>query len=267
MYYDNLIENRSFTIEECISHFETVDLHSKEDIIKNAWALKALANNNNLLEDLIKSDLKNGITEFQKTNYYTPQSLILGRGSNFYFRANIWEPQSIEEINNEDTNIYGLCHDHNFSFLTVGYFGPGYGTHIYEYEPSQVKGNVGEKINMKSVGEFRLKKGEVMLYEASKHIHTQIPPKSLSVSINLMIALPEQNIKDQYIIDSKTQKIVDCIGPGINAQEFLIQLASQFGNSSSLKYLKQIYKNFPAARTRRAAKSAYLQLQSRLKNA
>ena len=44
--------------------------------------------------------------------------------------------------------FYHVPHDHNFSFLTVGYLGPGYWSEYYEYDYGEVVGMPGEKVDL-----------------------------------------------------------------------------------------------------------------------
>ena|SRR5258708_40346341 len=95
-----------------------------------------LSNNRNFLSTFLISELKN-IADFQPMNYYTAQTIMLGGVSNkFYLRANVWVPaRLLHKVNGEgEKRLFSFerPHDHNFDFVTVGYFGGGYQTDIYE---------------------------------------------------------------------------------------------------------------------------------------
>ncbi len=68
---------------------------------------------------------------------------MLHRASEKYFiRANFWPSprDSVFKLSGTSPFFYGLPHDHNFSFLTVGYLGPGYWSEYYEYDYAAVTG-------------------------------------------------------------------------------------------------------------------------------
>src|SRR3546814_33924 len=77
-----------------------------------------------------------------------------------------------------DPFFYGKAHDHNFSFLTVGYMGPGYWSEYYEYDYANVAGYVGEKVNLRYIEKSKLDEGKVMLYRIHRDVHLQLPARS-----------------------------------------------------------------------------------------
>ena len=109
---------------------------------------------------------------------------------------------------------YELPHDHNFDFLTVGYFGPGYASDYYEYDYDKVHGVIGEKAGLRFVERATLEPGKLMHYRAHRDVHSQLPPESLSVSINIMHANGAQGLLDQYRFDVEKDEIAGVISPG-----------------------------------------------------
>src|SRR3546814_20614025 len=67
---------------------------------------------------------------------------------------------------------YGLPHDHSFHFLTTGYWGPGYVSDDYDYDPESVDGRLGEPMAANFVGRSRLSGGWMILYRAHRGIHS-----------------------------------------------------------------------------------------------
>jgi hypothetical protein len=96
---------------------------------------------------------------------------------------------------------YGLPHDHNFHFLTTGYWGPGYVSDYYDYDPETVDGRLGEPMTLKFVERSQLGEGKMLLYRAHRDIHSQLPPEQLSVSLNIMDEGEHVPWRDQYIVD------------------------------------------------------------------
>ena len=106
-----------------------------------------------------------------------------------------------------DPFFYGVPHDHNFSFLTVGYLGPGYWSDYYEYDYGAVVGFPGEDVALRFVEKSRLEQGKVMLYRAHRDIHLQLPADAMSVSLNILETSHNSVFRDQYRFDVERSKI------------------------------------------------------------
>ena len=141
-------------------------------------------------------------------------------------------------------------HDHNFDFLTVGYFGPGYETLIYEYDYSQVVGKIGEKIKMRLLERTQLDYGKIMLFRAGKDIHNQYHPKSLSISINLLVSSPEVPLREQFYFDLDKEEISGYVETNSSVRSMLIQLAEFVGDQNTCSILEILSKEHPNHRTR-----------------
>ena len=158
---------------------------------------------------------------------------MLHRASEKYFiRANFWpSPQdSVFKTSGTSPFFYGIPHDHNFSFLTVGYLGPGYWSEYYEYDYEGAAGVPGEKVDLRFVEKSRLEPGKVMLYRAHRDIHNQLPADDMSVSINIMEASPSLPFRDQYRFDVKKCEIVGILNR--TATEALLALAADHGGGN-----------------------------------
>ena len=100
-----------------------------------------------------------------------------------------------------------MPHDHNFSFLTVGYLGPGYWSDYYEYDYGEVVGFPGEEVDLRFVEKARLEQGKVMLYRAHKDVHLQLPADEMSVSLNIVETSHSSVFRDQYRFDVENRTI------------------------------------------------------------
>ncbi|WP_141111245.1 hypothetical protein [Chromobacterium haemolyticum] len=195
----------SLNTEEFIEKIHaSIDINDIESVKEAAPWLKALANNRRLVPDILQRDLKNYLLG-KETSFYNPQSFIIGSGNNFFLRGNMWFPLPQQQGPLADRMAavfsYRMAHDHNFLFATVGYHGPGYTTEIYEYDSSSVIGYVGEPIKLNFLERTQLPVGKVMIYRPHQDAHLQIPPESLTISLNLMIANPKHTQRDQYFFD------------------------------------------------------------------
>ena len=181
-----------------------VDLADEASIAHCAALLAGLQHNRTFLADRVVAALKASYADQLEINRYSAQVFLLHRGARgFYLRANLWPAatDAVTAASGAAAFSYGVPHDHNFSFLTAGYFGPGYVSDYYEYDAEQVDGRLGEPINLQFVERSQLSEGKMMLYRAHRDIHSQLPPEQLSVSLNIMDEGEHVPWRDQYIVD------------------------------------------------------------------
>ena len=225
-----------------------------EDSTRNAaYWLKRLNNNQSFLGDLLLERLKaQGKATIESG--YGPQAIILSpmRGRMF-LRANIWPSESDLCFKNSgsQTFVYGVPHDHNFSFLTSGYLGPGYRSDYYTYEYDDVAGFPGERANLHFEGRSQLSQGKLMLYRAHLDVHSQLPPESLSVSLNVMHVDAAQCWYDQYGFDTEADEVSRVLSP--NATEVFLRTAVASGSEEALDYAQWVGATHPSERLRLAS--------------
>ena len=150
--------------------------------------------------------------------------------------------------------FYYLPHDHNFNFLSVGYYGPGYTSEYYEYDHDKVIGIPGEQVDLRFVKKAQLSQGKVMLYRAKTDVHYQIPPESFSVSLNLMedsVDLPRIN---QYRFNIKDKTINRVINR--NSGPVFASIAAELGNDNTIQLLHDLGQHSPCQRTKTAVVTA-----------
>ncbi len=239
------------SLEEYLEYIaEQVDLTDQESVLCSADALAALALDETLLATHVNDELRHW-TDFQPGNAYSAQTLTLGGGRDFSVRANMWLPPSPSDDGWEDhLYAYGLAHDHNFSFLTVGYYGSGYQTRIYEYDHDDVIGYPGEPVDLQFLERTSLPKGKVMYYRASTDVHTQEHPDEFSVSVNLLIVGAGVRKANQYTFDLETSTVsgyVQNVGTG---RVMLAYLARFFGNDRTAGLLDELSQTHPHPRLR-----------------
>jgi hypothetical protein len=115
-----------FCLEEyCELVTQRVDMADIDSLREHAWLLRGLANNRDFLLERYHQMLEEFVSD-KPVAVYTPQSLTLASGREFYVRANIWLPienSSIQSDTKVKLNAYELPHDHSFDFVSVGYFG------------------------------------------------------------------------------------------------------------------------------------------------
>lgn len=184
------------------------DSRSCDDLVEAALLLRQLGNNKQFLGDYIKHELTTNL-ERQVGNSYGPHNVILGHATeNTMLRANFWPSAEDEEYKkSSDMFIYDMPHDHNFSFLTIGYFGPGYRSTYFEYEYGELDGVPGELANLRQVAVKTLEPEAIMVYRAHRDVHCQHLPESMSVTLNVMDITPGFQYHQQYVFDAKVERI------------------------------------------------------------
>lgn len=248
------------SLQDFIHYVEDqVDLNDPEGLVSASDQFRALANNADLVADHFNSEIKRYF-EHGTMAAYGPQSIVLGGGRGFFLRANVWVPLKFSgafRAQEERLYSYGNTHDHNFTFMTIGYFGPGYTTDLYTYDPALVQGYVGEQVNLEFVERTHLSRGSVMLYREKVDVHTQYPPESLSISLNVMIASPRALELDQYFFDAKSKRIIGMPDfATIHKRASVIAMAGSIANAETIEIIVDLLDRAPCRRVREAAVGA-----------
>jgi hypothetical protein len=244
-------------LEEYIDHVKTnVDLLDIDSIVASAPKFKGLMNNKRLLTDVLNRQLQDWGT-FQEGNSYTAQTFMLGGGPGFFVRVNIWSPPSeIPEVRlSEAQNFYYLVpHDHNFSFMTGGYFGAGYRTSIWEYDHQKLAGLRGEHVELRFLEDTSLPEGKIMLYRKSTDVHSQEHADEFSISINLMV-IPEETVMNranQFIFDVEASTLRSTLS-STAGRVMVCDLARHVGDARSVDLLDSLSTKHPDSRVRGAS--------------
>jgi hypothetical protein len=247
--------DRKMALEELVDLLEReFDPDDEEGMAAFGMPLRRLANDHRFLGDLVIEELKRHCSSQSERNHYSSQVILLhGQSKKFLIRANFWPAQqdSVMVNSGSDPFFYGLPHDHNFSFLTVGYLGPGYWSDYYECDGNASLGFPGEKVDLRFVERSRLSQGKVMLYRRHRDVHSQLPPDSLSVSINILAISPTSEFRDQYRFDTGRSEI----GGIINASglETLVRLSAHYGGGNGADLVDTFARTHPSERIRFAA--------------
>jgi hypothetical protein len=233
-----------------------VDLTDEASIARCTDLLAGLQRNRDFLADRVIAALKASYTDQLELNRYTAQVFLLHRSSRgFYLRANMWPSARDAAFTTSGPAAfsYSVPHDHNFHFLTTGYFGPGYISDYYDYDAEQVDGRLDEPLNLKFVERSSLTQGKLMLYRAHRDIHSQLPPPSLSVSLNIMDEGEHVPWRDQYIVDLEAGTIAR--RPTLTSGEMLLRCAVHLTENGK-DVAEQFAKAHPVPRVRANAIAA-----------
>lgn len=242
-------------LEECLAALDASGFvpDDPQSVTHAAHWLARLAANRDFLGALALGELKHACRRTGGQGY-SPQVMMLGAARpGWFMRANIWPSpeEAVLRESGEAAFVYGLAHDHNFDFLTVGYHGPGYRSDHYEVDPDNIVGIVGEHVALRRRGSSILKPGQVMHYRARRDVHCQHAPVSLSVSINLMHSAACQRWTDQYQYDLTTctiaRVLTTCTG------DALARLAMALEPETARDVLDTIAAQHPVERLRWSA--------------
>jgi hypothetical protein len=121
-----------------------------------------------------------------------------------------------------------------------------------------VTGLLGEHTDLISDGIFELPTGKIALYRAKKDVHFQLPPESISVSLNL---IPRSyHINDlQFQFDEGTS----CIARYLQASgtELAVRMAGLVGDERFIELLQRITRTHPNTLVRALASLAECQIK------
>jgi hypothetical protein len=229
------------------------DPRDEEGIARWAPALRRLANNRRFLGDLVIEELKQHCSGQTARNQYSAQVVMLHGSRRFLIRANFWpaEADSVYANSGPEPFFYEVPHDHNFSFLTTGYLGPGYWSDYYEYEYDRVVGCPGEPVDLRFVERACLSPGKVLLYRKHRDVHSQLPPESLSVSLNILALSPANEFQEQYGFNLASSSVARILNP--SALETMVRLAGTFGGGNGRDLVEDFAQRHPSDRIRFAA--------------
>lgn len=250
------------TLPECIEALGDLgfDADDPDSTAAAARWLRRLANNRDFLGDLLVDRLAGRGGE-DIASGYGPQAIVLSRPRDnrpdaAFLRAAIWpSPRDhVFQTSGAASFVYGAAHDHNFDFLTVGYCGPGYASDYYEYDYAAVAGYPDEDAGLRFVERSTLSPGKLMLYRKHLDVHSQLPPESLSVSVNVMRLDPAQAWFDQYGFDLERGTVGRLLNP--HATEAFLRVAVASGAAGAWDFAEWAGTAHPSDRMRLASYEA-----------
>lgn len=220
-------------LSDAISYFENAGSSLfDENLDATAAVIRGLFEDRQFISDFLQQIL---ISD-PGGNDYSSQVFVIHRSKYFTLRVVLWEaPQGLP---GEEIFLYELPHDHDFSFFTLGYYGPGYETVVKKYDNSSVVGLSGEEVNASGDERWLLKEQRVVLYEGGKDIHCQMPPTSLSISFNVLQDINAFGLRRrQYEFERDFSRIRKVIN--VNPVSLLVRSACALGGES-VKYVEEV---------------------------
>lgn len=241
-------------VEQCVDALAEHGFNPRDEgsLAHAALCLRQLGNDRHFLGDFIARELATRDEELREQSY-GPQSIVLSSAqSGAFLRANIWPAESDQALaaSGRTAFQYDMPHDHNFSFLTLGYFGPGYRSDYWEYDYEATTGFAGEHVPLIPKGRQQLSPGKIMLYRAHLDIHNQLPPDAMSVSLNVMHADGTCGWFDQYRFDPGRGTIAGRLGAG--SSEAFMRIAVSLESDDACDLAERFGRSHPSDRMRYA---------------
>jgi len=196
----------------------------------------------NANEHIIRRHIEShgGLSGARRT-FVPPQTFGLVIRDGLGLRANVWPTlrQSSPYAGQEMLlYAYELPHNHDFTFLTVGHFGEGYETDLYEVDPATLTGEAGQKVKLENYSRQQLSSGRVLAFDSYSDLHTQFQPEELSISINLVI-LETGKTGEQCFFDTANQTVIGGIDEGtVGRMKLTLDLAAAFPTDETIEVLE-----------------------------
>ena len=249
------VDERRCSLPETLACLDAAGFDPRDEasVDHAAACLRRLGNDSEFLGDLLVAQIADADGHDGIESGYGPQAIVLSGSRNGYFlRANIWPAEGDHAFRTSGARsfVYGLPHDHNFDFLTVGYFGPGYLSDYYEYDYAQVAGWSGEAAQLRFAERSALAPGRLVHYRAHRDVHRQLPPESLSVSLNVVAAEPASGWFDQYGFDVDADTVTGVLNP--TSTEAFLRIAVGLGGAEALDLAERFGRHHPSDRLRLA---------------
>ncbi len=204
-----------------------------------------------------------------KDTFASPQYFVLGRHFSKFgpigLRVNYWLPIEGGKFYDRERDMYSyeLGHNHDFRFLTVGHFGPGYVTDLCEVDPDAIRGEPGEYVEMRNRRTEQLSPGKVIYFDTFSDVHIQHPPQELSISINLILGVDNWK-REQYAFDLRSSRLVGGVDQSpVGRTIACLDFASYFADDATMGLLDEFARDATFSRVRSAARKAITDAQQR----
>jgi hypothetical protein len=260
------------SLDEFVQDLSDVNFDNFDEIIALAPCFQGLLRANNLLVDTLNDELERA---HKKHGTFSGQCFYMRKGVRYAIRINVWTPPPSDAALRQYhaySDAYLIPHNHDFTLLTGGLFGPGYTTDLFEVtEASQpgerVDGRPGATISIADKGTAQLTPGTVMFYYPSTDIHLQRHPTSISASLNLLVLDNERAPRrPQFRFDTQTQRIVSLLNDQNDALYDFCSLAAAIGNDTTLDVLRPVALSHPIDSVRAMAMKSMEILEMNMQN-
>lgn len=244
------------TLDEFEREIAGVDLTSVDALWAARDLLRGLGADPGWLVATLAHEIAADPREFQRHNRYDAHTLILAVRERYLLRVNLWVPLGDAFTGEARDFSYGIAHNHNFHLMTLGLFGEGYETDLFELAEAAELLEPGQRVTLGARGGARLGAGDLMLYEAYSDVHVQHPSRELSVSLNLM-TVPAVEHLPQHIFDIERRVVARTIEASPDGRHHLARAALDLlSRDEGEAALRALAADDPSPRVRAAARRA-----------
>lgn len=215
-------------------------------------ALARLGRNRTFLADMAITELEQRFTAQAHSSYGAQVLLLRPPNGRYLLRANFWPARddAVMRASGGAAFFYDLPHDHNFSFLTYGYLGPGYWSDYYLFD-GDAAALPGDPARLVFDERSRLDQGKLMLYRAHRDVHVQLPPDAFSISLNVLGYDLAQPWRSQYRFDVERDIVAEALTA--TPSEALVAIAAHLGGEGGVGLARELAAHHPAPRMRATA--------------
>jgi hypothetical protein len=250
-------------LDDFMAHLDKhLDVESEDSLVAMAPQLVALANNRRFLARHLAATITR--PDFQQNNPFTGPVFVLANRRHFMVRAIGWPPAAYNTGAGHNST-YRVAHNHAFSLLTVGYWGPGYETDVFECPPqtlADAANGSSAELGLPFIGRYRLAERTVLHFPAHRIVHVQHPPESYSISLNLVVKRSADDSAEQYFFDVDSRRYRGSTGTTSNAWLRILHLASRLPDPRYAGALTSIAEGHPSLRIRTVAREALARVVS-----
>ena len=218
-----------------------------ESLIECAPLLRRLGNNKTFLASSIAAQLKSRISAHSLMTPFPEPSLELYSSKDFQVRAVFWFPPTMFPLSRRwqaKSLSYLQAHDHEHSFLTIGYYGPGYLTHLYECDPDAIRGIPGERVELIERPSQSISEGKMMIYQESRDVHIQDHAADFSITLN--IALKSRiHKKPQTLFNLDNNTVTLSVTSEAAHFAHLFQIAQHLEDSTTASAIEHVAETHP----------------------
>ncbi|WP_162597815.1 hypothetical protein [Pseudomonas aeruginosa] len=241
--------------------------HTSSDILLvGSWLLAFAKNRDEIVERLcVEIERLEG---FQSENPGQAPIYILHDTKLYTVRMLVWSP-SLAVEGEKQAYTYEKAHNHAFDLLTVGFYGKGYKTKIYTYDFESAVSHPEDLVPLKFVRETVLQEETVLFYEAYRDVHSQHEPEEFSVSLNILVKKPSDELFRQSVFEVQATErerqdgrffgkpVYNSINK-ISMQRSLLWALASMRNKKINKVIKRIAEKHPEEEIRALAWAAMI---------
>jgi hypothetical protein len=237
-FIGNAHESRSIEFSDFVAAAQDkIEAKDPASLLKLVPYLRRLGNNRSFLAALVREQVEGQ----KKQGVFAGQSptWLLWNDRHFMIRAVVWD---------QNSDDHALDHNHNFDFLTLGYYGPGYCQNIFEFDGHQEL-FPGKPVAIEHVGQDTLAQGQIRYFDSKRIIHSFPRKNAFSISINVIHK--NEKPEEQYSFDVQRGLVTAVLDPHFD--KILVEMLGQIADERDMSWLQNLAQQLPTPYSRLSA--------------